>query len=60
VPEHSTVIGIPAKVVRRHGVAEGEQLEHGKLPDPQAQEIDDLRRRVEELETAIRSSLAQR
>jgi serine O-acetyltransferase len=60
VPDHSTVIGIPAKVVRRHGVAEGEQLEHGKLPDPQSQEIEELRRRIEELEAAFRSALAGR
>ncbi|MEZ5398573.1 MAG: serine O-acetyltransferase [Bryobacteraceae bacterium] len=55
VPPHSTVVGIPGKVVRRHGVAEGEQLEHGNLPDPQSQEIDDLRRRVQELESAVRA-----
>jgi serine O-acetyltransferase len=55
VPPNSTVVGVPGKVVRRHGVSEGEQLEHGKLPDPQAQEIDDLRRRVQELEAAVRA-----
>ncbi|MEZ5355534.1 MAG: serine O-acetyltransferase [Bryobacteraceae bacterium] len=55
VPPHSTVVGIPGKVVRRHGVAEGEELEHGNLPDPQSQEIEDLQRRVRELETAVQN-----
>jgi serine O-acetyltransferase len=54
VPARSTVVGIPGRVVRRHGVScEGEMLEHGHLPDPEAQEMDDLRRRVAELEEKI-------
>jgi hypothetical protein len=31
-----------------------EQLEHGKLPDPEGQALDDLRSRVEELERMLR------
>lgn len=53
VPPHSTVVGIPGRVVRRHGVSEGEMLEHGQLPDPGAQEMDDLKRRVAELEERL-------
>ena len=52
VPDHSTVVGIPGRVVRTR--IEGmEVLEHGKLPDPQGQAIDDLARRVEELEQLV-------
>lgn len=53
VPPHSTVVGIPGRVVRRHGVSDGEMLEHGQLPDPGAQEMDDLKRRVAELEERL-------
>jgi serine O-acetyltransferase len=54
VPPHSTVVGIPGRVVRRHGVNNaGEMLEHGQLPDPEAQEMDDLKRRVLELEEKL-------
>src|SRR6266550_7923555 len=48
VPDNSTVVGIPGKVVRIR--PEGGMLEHGRLPDPEGQAIDDLARRVAELE----------
>jgi serine O-acetyltransferase len=54
VPPHSTVVGVPGRVVRSHGCAVGEELEHGQLPDPEMQEIVDLKRRVEELEGLVR------
>jgi serine O-acetyltransferase len=53
VPEHSTVVGIPGRVVRTRG--EGGVLEHGKLPDPEGQAIEELRHRVEELEGMVRT-----
>jgi serine O-acetyltransferase len=53
VPDHSTVVGIPGKVVRSRDEEEDEPLEHGKLPDPQGQAVEDLARRVEELEARI-------
>jgi serine O-acetyltransferase len=52
VPDHSTVVGIPGRVVRTR--IEGSQLEHGKLPDPEGQEREDLRQRVAELEETVR------
>ena len=52
VPDHSTVIGVPGRVVRG---AETEPLEHGMLPDPEGQAIDDLSRRVTQLESLVRS-----
>ena len=61
VPSHSTVVGIPGRVVRRHGVnSAGEMLEHGLLPDPEAQEIDDVMRSVAELEGLLQKILAER
>jgi serine O-acetyltransferase len=52
VPDKSTVVGIPGRVVRTrdsNGV-----LEHGKLPDPEGQAIDELKQRVADLETQLR------
>jgi serine O-acetyltransferase len=51
VPSNSTVVGIPGRVVRIR--PEG-TLEHGHLPDPEGQAIDDLARRVAELEELVR------
>ena len=52
VPDHSTVVGIPGRVV---GGAETDPLEHGTLPDPEGQAIDELARRVAQLENMVRS-----
>lgn len=51
VPDNSTVVGIPGRVVRSRN--ENGVLEHGKLPDPEGQAIEDLRRRVAELEEQL-------
>src|SRR5499433_1681075 len=44
VPDHSTVVGVPGRVV---GEADSalDPLEHGKLPDPEGQAIEELTRR---------------
>ena len=56
VPDNSTVVGIPGRVVRIAGEPVPEQmLEHGQLPDPEALEIDELRQRVNELEAQVRA-----
>ena len=52
VPDHSTVVGVPGRVV---GGAETDPLEHGKLPDPEGQAMDELARKVAELENMVRS-----
>ena len=51
VPDHSTVVGIPGRVVHTRG--QEKALEHGKLPDPGAVELDELRQRVMELEQLV-------
>ncbi len=53
VPDGSTVVGIPGRVVRTQREARG-LLEHGNLPDPEGQEIDELKQRVAGLEAQIR------
>jgi serine O-acetyltransferase len=59
VPDDSTVVGIPGRVVRTKGEAIGE-LEHGQLPDPEGLEIEQLTTRVEQLEERIRELLERR
>ena len=53
VPDQSTVVGIPGRVVS--GMDPTDALEHGKLPDPQGQLIDELARRVAELEATVKA-----
>jgi serine O-acetyltransferase len=60
VPDHSTVVGVPGRVVRMRGVEVNEELEHSQLPDPEGQAIDELARRVEQLESQLRALLAER
>jgi hypothetical protein len=47
-------------VVRTRGVEVNEELEHSKLPDPEGQAIDELAKRVEELEAQVRALAAER
>jgi serine O-acetyltransferase len=58
VPDHSTVVGVPGRVVGEAGYEAGyemDALEHGSLPDPEGQAIDELSQRVAELEAMIRT-----
>jgi serine O-acetyltransferase len=57
-PDYSTVVGVPGHIVRARN--ESGDLEHGKLPDPEGQAIEDLKRRVEELEGHLRTLLSER
>lgn len=52
VPDDSTVVGIPGRVVRARN-ERVDELEHGRLPDPEQQAMDELTRRVEELEQLV-------
>jgi serine O-acetyltransferase len=53
VPDDSTVVGIPGRIVRSRGGAG--VLEHGLLPDPEGQDINDLKARVAELEQKLQA-----
>jgi serine O-acetyltransferase len=60
VPENSTVVGIPGKVVRKNGVKVNRDLDHRNLPDPvgdickeMSRQIEDLNKEVEDLKRRI-------
>ena len=55
VPDHATVVGVPGRVVAGDWTAPEDPLSHGSLPDPQGQAIEELHRRVNELESALKS-----
>lgn len=63
VPDYSTVVGIPGRIARSRNDG-SDNLEHGRLPDPEGQLIDDLTRRLEQLEKQVKviaeESLAER
>ncbi len=52
IPENSTAVGIPARVVRREG-KKIDPLDQIHVPDPVAQELNRLRKRIEEVECAL-------
>jgi serine O-acetyltransferase len=59
VPDYSTVVGIPGRVVRaRFNLTD--DLEHGKLPDPEGQLIDELTRRIDQLEAQVKMLAEER
>lgn len=53
VPDNSTVVGIPGRIVRSR-TDENDDLEHGRLPDPEGQAIDELTRRLDLLEKQMK------
>jgi serine O-acetyltransferase len=54
VPSDCTVVGIPGRIVYRSGVRV-DPLEHGRLPDAEADMIRTLVDRIEQLEEQVRS-----
>ena len=54
VPDYSTVVGIPGRIVRMRAIPAG-VLDHGSLPDPEGQEIEDLKERVAQLEQLVKA-----
>ncbi len=53
IPENSTAVGVPARVVRGKTVEPAQTLDQLNIPDPVAQELSALRRRIEELESKL-------
>ena len=53
VPENSTAVGIPAKVVRRDGMRVKNDLDQIHIPDPVAQELQRLQSRIDGLQTRV-------
>ena len=50
VPPNSTVVGIPARVVRQDGKKVGHELDQIHIPDPVKQRMDALENRIAQLE----------
>ncbi len=59
VPDDSTVVGIPGRIVRTRGQI-ADDLQHGLLPDPQGQDLENMQQRVDQLEAAMRAILEER
>jgi serine O-acetyltransferase len=59
VPDDSTVVGIPGRIVRTRGQI-ADDLQHGLLPDPQGQDLENMQQRVDQLEAAMRALLEER
>lgn len=55
VPPNSTVVGVPARVVRQNGKkVELQQLDQIHIPDPVQIELDNLNKKLKELEAKIK------
>ena len=55
VPEHSTVIGVPGRVVQRHFVNEDGVLMHNRIPDPVKCELNRLKYEIQDLKDKLNS-----
>ncbi len=61
VPDNATVVGIPGRIVKnRNTESVTQNLDHGKLPDPEMQAIEELSGRIRELEEMVRTISAER
>ncbi|WP_164670656.1 serine O-acetyltransferase [Virgibacillus doumboii] len=47
VPDHSTVVGVPGRVVKQNGEKVRKNLDHHKLPDPVADRCDRLQKEID-------------
>lgn len=59
VPPNTTVVGVPGRVVVENGVRVGAELDHGSIPDPEAEMLKCLLRTVESLETKVEALEAE-
>jgi serine O-acetyltransferase len=53
VPDNSTVVGIPGKVVVQNGERVRKDLEHNKLPDPISDKLEAMEREIKELKLEL-------
>lgn len=53
VPDHSTVVGVPGRVVVQNGEKVRRNLDHHKLPDPVADRCDHLQEEIDSLKKEI-------
>lgn len=55
VPENSTAVGAPARIVRRNGERLCAEMDQVHIPDPVAQELCKLLHKIEKLEKELKS-----
>ncbi|WP_066189139.1 MULTISPECIES: serine O-acetyltransferase EpsC [Gracilibacillus] len=53
VPDHSTVVGIPGKVVVQNGEKVRKDLDHHKLPDPISEVMKEMRQEISQLQSEV-------
>ncbi|WP_174615375.1 serine O-acetyltransferase [Virgibacillus ihumii] len=53
VPDHSTIVGVPGRVVKQNGEKIRKNLDHHKLPDPVADRCDHLQEEIDQLKKEI-------
>ncbi|MBP1970841.1 serine O-acetyltransferase [Virgibacillus natechei] len=53
VPDHSTVVGVPGRVVVQNGEKVRKDLDHHKLPDPVADRCAELQKEIDELKIEL-------
>ncbi|ENH95878.1 serine acetyltransferase [Gracilibacillus halophilus YIM-C55.5] len=55
VPDHSTVVGIPGRIVVQNGEKVRKDLDHHKLPDPVSEVLKEMESEIETLKQEIKS-----
>ncbi|WP_059174167.1 serine O-acetyltransferase [Bacillus sp. FJAT-27445] len=55
VPAHSTVVGIPGKIVIQNGVKVGRELDHTDLPDPTGDRFKELEKELSLLKEELKA-----
>ena len=59
VPEDCTVVGIPGRIVKKKGVSTKTELDHGNLPDPMKERIQELEKEIAELKALVKELAKQ-
>ena len=55
IPQNSTVVGVPGKVVGKSFSSMAPDLYHNKLPDPSGEDILRINKEIEELKKQLRN-----
>jgi len=54
VPPNSTVVGVPGRITKQEGEKIDVQMDHAKILDPVMQNLEDLKRKIEDLEKRVK------
>ncbi len=60
VPDECTVVGVPARIVKRRGERLGTDLDHGQLPDPVYEALEQLQGEMARLKAQLEEMADQR